>query len=151
MKKLKTLNIKLSTKNRTKQLKLKNIPSQTVISRIIPHQARFFSLLSFLKMNIDNCIKIKLFRQMPFCVTKFKDVTLQSVCLNQQIYEKDITMLYSSLRCMLSHKHEQAHTQVSLHVQFITCAKSQYFNFLFFYYTLPERNFLLKNFSLKII
>ena len=59
---------------------------------------------------------------------------------------------HCSLRCMGLHVHVQAHTQVSLPVQFVTHAKS-YFHFLFcYYYIFPvKRNFSLEDFSLKII
>ena len=36
-----------------------------------------------------------------------------------------IYISHCSLRCVRFHVHMQAHTQVSLHVQFITCAKPE--------------------------
>ena len=49
--------------------------------------------------------------------------------------------------------HAQAHTQVSLRVQFIARTESLYFDFCFFnyYMFLVSGNFSLKHFSLNII
>ena len=60
---------------------------------------------------------------------------------NKQIWSD--TLAYCSLKRMRLHVHAQAHMQVSLHVQFIACAKSKYF--------LVRKNFSLKDFPLSII
>ena len=56
---------------------------------------------------------------------------------------------YRFLRQVGSHAHAQAHTQVSLFVQFITLTKSYSFHIVLS--LLYMRNFSLKDFSLKII